>query len=490
MVFDWIRRAFNSAPPPPAAETVIRPFVPNFTFEAPPPVPPEVTRVIEAARGQIIAFREKFPPHAAGGLSYYGGVPAGPAGMAWPRGGEDDTPLTFVMQWECAALAPIDPTGLLPKDGVLYFFSNLRGGDELAFRFIHMPGGTQDWAKLPQPDDLPKLDQARAARPWRKDLPELNGVDQYPPRVLPHFPFDPVPVPYPALSEGGNPWEGPQYWNESEDMTPLIEEALLQAQGPGPQPAFVPKVHHFERPFDAFPHDWSAVRCVAAAALDALAYRGEDRWKHYLPEAEEAEGRAQVRAWRQLALALYGLAAENPPTAALSREHADAVWERIVPLAPVYGYGFQKAAKAAVNDSLGLGSEGANLIRRAWLDDCACSHRLAMVEMRPENAPQYSKRLNIDAKEMFDAHKRAEAAGALLVVRNIFAPPPQRMFGPPRSVQGDVEEIIDNYVLQLELNSAPLLGLSMSDGVLQFMIRPDDLRAHRFDLVLGIPTGH
>ena len=486
MVFDWSRRAFRSAPPPPsAAKTVIGPFVPDFTPEALPPFPPEVTRVIEAARGQFIAFRGAFPPHTAGGLSFYGGLPMGPADMAWPHGGEGDNPLSFVIQWDCTALAPIDPTGLLPKDGVLYLFSNLGWGDNLVFRFIHMPGGTQGWARLPPPDNLPKLHQEREARLWGEDLPALYGLDQYPQRLLPHWPFDPVAVKYPALPEGSNAWDGPQYWNDSEDMTPLIEEALLQAQGAGPQPAALPNVYQFARPFAAFPHDWSAVRCVAAAALDALAYRGEDRWSHYLPQAEEAEGRAQVRAWRRLALALYELAAQNPPTTALSREHADAMWERIVPLAPVYGYAFQGAAKAAVNSSLALGSEGAELIPPEWLDDCSRSHRLAVVEMRQENAPQYRKRLNIDAKQMFDAHKRAEAAGELLMVRNIFAPSPHRMFGPPRSVQGDLDEIVDSYVLLLEMGSGPALGMPMGDGVLQFMIRPDDLRARRFDQVLG-----
>lgn len=458
--------------------------------EAPEPAPPAVDPVVEASRGRFIAFREKFPPHTAGGLSFYGGLPVGPAGMAWPRGGEAATPLTFLIQWDCAALAPIDPTGLLPADGVLYLFSNLGWGENLVFRFLHIPGATQGWTHLPPPDDLPALDQARHARRWGEDLPALAEIDRHPRRLQPHWPFDPVAVPYPALPEGGNEWDGPQYWNESGDMTPLIEEALLHAQGPAPQPDALPKIYDFARPFDAFPQDWSALRCVAGAALDALAFRGEDRWQHYLPQAGEAEGRAQLRAWRSLAFELYALAAQHPPAAALPRAQADALWARITPLALVFGHGFQHVAKGTVDASLGMGSEGVALIPQSWLDDCARGRRLAVVEMRRENPPQYGKRLGLDGKEAFEAYKRAEAEGSLLTVRNIFAPPPHRMFGPPRSVQGYLDDMVDDHVLLLEIDNAPALGMSMGDGVLQFMIRPGDLRAGRFDRVFGNSTGY
>jgi hypothetical protein len=71
--------------------------------------------LIEVARHRFIVFREVFPPPAQAGLSFYGGAPVGPPGMAWPRGGTAGRPLTFVMQWDVAALAAADATGLLRR---------------------------------------------------------------------------------------------------------------------------------------------------------------------------------------------------------------------------------------------------------------------------------------------------------------------------------------------------------------------------------------
>lgn len=63
-------------------------------------------------------------------LGRFGGAPDVPVGFAWPRYEtavyDDDTvkprPLSFMAQFDCAALAPLDTEGLLPHEGVLSFF--------------------------------------------------------------------------------------------------------------------------------------------------------------------------------------------------------------------------------------------------------------------------------------------------------------------------------------------------------------------------------
>lgn len=73
------------------------------------------------------------------GASKFGGRPDVPKGFVWPvfetSTWEDDQvkerPLAFLAQFDCAQLAPLDPEGLLPKEGVLSFFYELgsqRGG--------------------------------------------------------------------------------------------------------------------------------------------------------------------------------------------------------------------------------------------------------------------------------------------------------------------------------------------------------------------------
>jgi hypothetical protein len=64
------------------------------------------------------------------------------------------------------------------------------------------------------------------------------------------------------------------------------------------------------------------------------------------------------------------------------------------------------------------------------------------------------------------------------------------MFGPPSYVQGHVEEYLEEWVLLLELSSREPIGISLGEGVLQFMIRPTDLRERRFDKVMLVASAY
>lgn len=65
------------------------------------------------------------------GCSKWWGFPDLPEEMDWPSvpvnddGDEYDDPLTFICQLRCDELAPYDPEGLLPHEGMLYFFAAL-----------------------------------------------------------------------------------------------------------------------------------------------------------------------------------------------------------------------------------------------------------------------------------------------------------------------------------------------------------------------------
>jgi len=46
------------------------------------PPAPHIDPIVERARARPIVFREIYPPPAAAGLSFYGGVPVGPVNLA------------------------------------------------------------------------------------------------------------------------------------------------------------------------------------------------------------------------------------------------------------------------------------------------------------------------------------------------------------------------------------------------------------------------
>ena len=65
------------------------------------------------------------------GQSKWWGFPDLPEELDWPTvpvnddGDEYDDPLTFICQIRCEELAPLDPEGLLPHTGMLWFFGAL-----------------------------------------------------------------------------------------------------------------------------------------------------------------------------------------------------------------------------------------------------------------------------------------------------------------------------------------------------------------------------
>ena len=60
---------------------------------------------------------------------------------------------------------------------------------------------------------------------------------------------------------------------------------------------------------------------------------------------------------------------------------------------------------------------------------------------------------------------------------------PDRMLAPPVDVQGNQWERATTHLLLLEISSNEGLGHRFGEGVYQFWIEPDDLRAGRFDRV-------
>src|SRR5581483_9673119 len=89
-----------------------------------------------------------------------GGLPDLPAGMPWPRLQKSlpdkmstigTPPLLFLIQINCAHLAPFDLDGLLPPRGILYFF----------YRMVYAANRFEDdWRIVFVEDEKPDLRRA------------------------------------------------------------------------------------------------------------------------------------------------------------------------------------------------------------------------------------------------------------------------------------------------------------------------------------------
>ena len=474
---------------------------------------PQHADAITAARARPIVFREIYPPPTSPRLSFCGGVPIGPVGMAWPRGPVDNRPLTFLMQWEGAALAQQDTTGLLPRDGVLYLFSSLLWGDDMMFRFVYHSGDTAAWVPMLVPDDLPVAWRDEAANHSPFVSRHVCVEQQQAPCLLPYWPFEPVAIEYsaPQINEGvEDEGDGSTYWVQSAS----VKEVLIHAQDPNarlvPNPVTPPI--KFERPFAAFPNDWAAVRVVVAEVLDGRPQNS--RWASFAPDADEAARDAMIADWREEAIALYTEATEYPLGQAIPQAQSNDLWQRMQVFELVL-WNFSSTVAACVNVSLGLRSEGVAAIPARLIDAGEQWHSLGYAWMRPEYEREFRERTGAsDAleqakaawkksrssddweriqpieKQLSAAYKRAEESGGLAQVREVMAPTPNRMMGAPSFVQGYVDHYVYDYVLLLEVMSSSSIGLELGDGVLQFMIKPDDLAARRFDRVKAIASSY
>jgi hypothetical protein len=292
------------------------------------------------------------------------------------------------------------------------------------------------------------------------------------PRLLPKWLFLPVAFSYPApphdpAVQPGEEWEG-RYWDDGESTA----EALLNLEHPeGVPPAtrLAKQQSRFARPFAAFPHDYAAVRVVAAKVLEQLRHP-----QGLLREAMENNRQETFEAWKNEATQRYSVAATHRPGARIEQSQSDEIWRWMEGLEPVLGPGWGSLVEECANVSLGLESEAAGFLPTKLVAVCTEHHRLASVYLRDE-FPDHSKP---DAFKRWEARK---AEGSLMEIRSLHAPCPNHMFGPPSYVQGSVEEYLKEWVLLLELSSRRPIGHEFGEGVLQFLILPSDLREGRFD---------
>ena len=451
----------------------------------PPPaeMPPPSDPVVERARLRPIVFREICPPPAKAGLSFYGGVPIGPATLAWPgvRNKPGGAPLSFIMQWDCAELAQQDVTGLLPRDGALYLFADLTWGDPFDFQFVHAPGPVHGWQALPIPPGLPSLYGKDGAYQVPFCSPRIAKESQDLPRLLPKWPFAPIAFSYPVPppdpearpEEESESW----FWNDGERTA----GALLLVEHPEGVPAGTrtkQRQSGFARPFAAFPHDYAAVRVVAAEVLEQLR-----RPEGLLRRASGDLRPEQLEEWKQEAAQHYARAATQRLGARVEQSQSDEIWHWIQGLEPVLRPGWDSLVEECANVSLGLESEAAGTLPPSLVAVCTGRHRLASVYLHDEY-PDYSKP---DALKAWEARK---AEGTLKEVRSIHAPCPNHMFGPASCVQGYVEEYLNEWVLLLELSSRRPIGHEFGEGVFQFLIRSIDLQEGRFDRVKLVASAY
>jgi len=93
------------------------------------------------------------------GVSRIGGLPDLPEGVEWPRW--KGTPMSFVAQLNMSAVAAYDTGGLLPHEGILYFFFHMHSQPPTGVcgRVLYYEGSTSLLRRTLPPPELPKQER-------------------------------------------------------------------------------------------------------------------------------------------------------------------------------------------------------------------------------------------------------------------------------------------------------------------------------------------
>lgn len=135
----------------------------------------KIAELFARHRADAVLLHRPYPPFAAAATkSRFGGLPALPSAIDWPRM-KDGTPLHFLAQVDCRAL-PFP--GGLPERGMLFFFG--RDDDEQIWdeefagdrpwRVIHAPDAAGDDPPRAAPADLPPIGGTYPRPNWRPFL--------------------------------------------------------------------------------------------------------------------------------------------------------------------------------------------------------------------------------------------------------------------------------------------------------------------------------
>lgn len=407
-------------------------------------------RLFRDYRRTAVLLQPRYPPHAGPATnSRFGGFPALPADLEWPRT-PAGTPLHFFAQIDCAEI--LFPTQL-PNRGVLFFFG--RDEEEQIWddpagdcRVLYAPDAVAGMPPREPPADLMPLGGLYDS-PWRESLsedePDPNFHIEWPLRLLP---IDTWP---------DNALYVKQDWPDEEEsaeyeerLEELREDAFIRATGERPDPdsgtpgrdsrraraIFV----HAESGPEAYPQHWITIHYAARAILHQPARFGavqalESAAEEWLRRSNEAGVDAPVdeedrRAFRD--------------------------WLR--------GLG------RAYDDS-GLGGNATTIIFeslvatiRAWAGDATRAARIA---------PHVYEALRFH----FSSFRP-------------WGPQFSQMLGHAQSAQSPLDAD-DPTVVLLNLSSDHGLGWSFGDaGYATFFIEPDDLAARDFSRVWGTIVGH
>lgn len=436
--------------------------------------------VYESAADDIV-FVRKFPPDAAHpASSYFGGLPRLPSELSWPYSSYSGRHISFLAQIDLGSLPSIQWRSRLPAEGTLFFFANTafdryEPGKDKWGHVLFVPYSCIGLEKCDAPGDLMPIHGGSTAFHVKWIMHGENSP--LVPRLFPYWPVDPLIVrtfANESLARSGvNPRAGElrdvRAAEERRILTGIFGEPVPRRTigryyasrdgGPSPHGPLPPSGYALKPivygdpwlPDETWPYAWVFAEIFCTRLLD--------NGHRYMTHPEPLEERA--RQWRGKAQA----AGLFLPMSAQARAEFR-TWVRSIPLAdrsspkgerlpPSYEYKW-------ITDSLIYGVD-------ACLGYAHPGQRLLPGHILPLIDGRHRIFTGDDQGFRFVRHQ---------------------LLGAPRAVQSATDEFGASHLLLAQFDYDPGCLWEWGDtGTLQFWIKPEYLKACRFDRAIMTMEG-
>jgi len=432
----------------------------------------DIDAIYRSLRRDAILFTHVFPPqHGKKSSCFFGGRPQLPPDIDWPAIGGDENglerSLSLLAQIDCASLPRLDNCPDLPEAGTLFFFVDSMDAlcfDHQDFRnwVIYHPEPVTTLPPTPDPADLQYCEGDPLIYGHQYDwLNHLDRTERDFPKNYPKWAVEPHRIDA-ARTVGYEEFDHQTGTYLSDRIENDLHSELMRVQGGLIErtwdyyffPEGLDARTAFWRPHPSFPHAWIQVEIFAGYFCEEI---NDD------PKYDKERQQAYRWASRGRAAGLF---------TATSPEDREAFWSWLQAM--------EESASSSAESVQRDKRDATTLnrcISRAYqkgIDFCLAESAIAAAQ--------------VDNQMIDDVRWRHVP---IFEMRNEIDTVRHAMCGAAKEIQFAPQRFKDTHMLLMQFDSDYGMGWMWGDvGVLQYWIRPDDLKSRRFENVIVTMEGH
>jgi uncharacterized protein YwqG len=459
----------------------------------PPPAPDEELLVIlYRTMEEAVCFRHVFPPNfERKAMTFFGGLPLVPKSFVWPsgtakanNGQHRSLSFSFLAQIDCRDLPAFSLRHLLPHSGTLYFFFDW-GIAEGAYdgltpfsNLVHyVPDDPADFSEATSPQDLTDCYDHNAGDyfRWLEHTDRSRGY----PKTFPKWPVEPVVLrtfanQHPTEDDGNSAGRYQELWRAEQAASSIAAfgQPVSAARRFAPQDQT-----SVWRPAPGFPEAWISVEIFAGSFMRELQEKILRQQPTKTPDGVWPDDIGRLKAAYEQTFRQTESWIERARTAGLFAAVSDEERKQFWSWCETLHRSVEPSATARIHDGRSAHT----------LNSC--------INEAFQRGPGYCLSHSAEAAALVSDETleavRWRHSPLLAGIGGRGRQVSHQLMGAGTSIQGAPERFRDTHFLLMQFDSDYGMDWMWGDqGVLQYWITPDDLKARRFDRVIVTLEGH